>query len=339
MRMQTSAGKMGFQEEKQIVRQLHAEIDSAGEDGIGAVLSRFHASDALWRGYHPFNEQTGPGAIAEAFWRPLKRAFTALTRRYDVFFAGRNEIDGFQSTWVVSMGHLMGLLDKPWLGIEPTGKMAFLRYSEFNRIENGRITESAMFFDVPHLMMQCGLSPFPGQRAAHLVQPGPATHDGLLFEDRPAAEGETTLSAINAMINDLGTWQSGLPLEEELARTWDDDMIWWGPAGIGATYTIERYAKQHSEPFRASFSERAKTNHICRMAEGAYGGFFGWPNFTAKLERDFMGIPADGKSAEFRVIDIYRQSGGKLAENWIFIDMPHFARQHGVQLIPDETLG
>ena len=73
-------------------------------------------------------------------------------------------------------------------------------------------------------------------------------------------------------------------------------------------------------------------------AEGAFGGFFGWPNFTAKLERDFMGIPADGKSAEFRVIDIYRQSGGKLSENWIFIDMPHFAKQHGVQLIPDETL-
>ena len=30
-------------------------------------------------------------------------------------------------------------------------------------------------------------------------------------------------------------------------------MIWWGPAGIGATYTIERYAKQHAGPFRAAF--------------------------------------------------------------------------------------
>ncbi len=39
--------------------------------------------------------------------------------------------------------------------------------------------------------------------------------------------------------------------EEELARTWHKDMIWFGPAGIGATYTRERYEKQHPNPFRA----------------------------------------------------------------------------------------
>jgi hypothetical protein len=29
----------------------------------------------------------------------------------DIFMAGKNEIDGFESVWVVSMGHLMGLFD------------------------------------------------------------------------------------------------------------------------------------------------------------------------------------------------------------------------------------
>ena len=55
------------------------------------------------------------------------------------------------------------------------------------------------------------------------------------------------------MINDLGQWNSGLPLENELRQTWCEDMIWWGPSGIGATFTIERYAKQHAGPFRAAF--------------------------------------------------------------------------------------
>ncbi len=50
---------------------------------------------------------------------------------------------------------------RAWLGIPPTGKMAFLRYCEFNRVEDGRITETAMYFDIPHLMMQAGLQPFP----------------------------------------------------------------------------------------------------------------------------------------------------------------------------------
>lgn len=289
--------------------------------------------DALWRGFHPFGELIGPDAVAEQFWTPLRLSLRRMQRRQDIFFAGRNEMDGFTGTWVVSMGHLMGLLDLPWLCVAPTGKMAFLRYCEFNRIEDGRIVETAMYFDIPHLMIQAGLNPFPPQTAAHLVQPGPLTHDGLLYDDAPENEGKATLAAINAMISGIGTWQSGLPLEEELARSWHDDMIWWGPAGIGATYTIERYAKQHSGPFRAAFTDRSKTRHVARLAEGHYGGFFGWPNFTARHTGGFMGMPGSDKPGEMRVIDVYRREGDKLAENWIFIDLLHFWKTQGVDIL------
>lgn len=324
---------MTFQAEKKIVRDFYHALDSAEIDGIAEVMRQYCASDFLWRGYHPFNEITGPDAVAEAFWTPFRAALSSMQRREDIFMAGRNETDGFTSVWVVSMGHLMGLFDQVWLGIAPTGKMAFLRYCEFNRIEDGRITETAMFFDIPHIMMQAGLDPFPPQTAAHLVQPGPMTHDGLLFDAQPPEEADRTLAAINAMISDLGEWNSGMTLEEELRRTWHEDMIWWGPAGIGSTYTIERYAKQHSGPFRAGFTERSKTKHLCRMAEGHYGGFFGWPNFTARPIGGFMGMPATGKTGEFRVIDIYRRDGDKLAENWIFIDLLHFWNQQGVDIL------
>ena len=322
-----------FQEEKKLVQQFYKELDSADPDRIADVMSEFVAPDALWRGFHPFNEMTSPKDVATGFWKPLRQSLTCMQRRLDIFMAGYNEIDGFKSVWVVSMGHLMGLFDQPWLGIAPTGKVAFLRYCEFNKVENGKITETSMYFDIPHLMMQAGLQPFPPQTAAHLVQPGPMTHDGLMFDPQPKEEGETTLAAINAMIGDLGTWQSGLPLEEELARTWNDDMIWWGPAGIGSSYTIERYAKQHSGPFRAAFTERSSTGHICRLAEGHFGGFFGWPNFTAVHTGGFMGMPASEKRGEMRVIDIYRRSGDKLSENWVFIDLLHFWKGLGVDIL------
>lgn len=322
-----------FTHEKQIVIDYIAAIDQ----GDYSNAAQMFAPDILWRGFHPFGELRGASAIIESFWSPLAQSLTRICRRQDIFFAGRNQMDDFQSTWVVSMGHLMGLFDQPWLGIAPTGKMIFLRYCEFLKIEEGKIVEIAMYFDIPHLMMQAGLRPFAPQTAAHLVQPGPATHDGLLWSDAPLAEGEKTLGLINAMISDLGTWQLGLPLEEELARTWADDMIWWGPAGIGATYTIERYAKQHSGPFRAAFTERSKTTHLCRMAEGHYGGFFGWPNFTARHIGGFMGMPAGNKPAEMRVIDIYRRKGDKLAENWIFIDLLHFWNEQGVDILARST--
>ncbi len=324
---------MSYDPEKNLVLGFYEALSRSEGSALPETLSDYCADGLVWRGFHPFNELQGIGDVAHRFWLPLMASLTGLQRRMDVFMAGANEIDGFNSVWVVSMGHLMGLFDTNWLGIPPTGKMAFLRYCEFNKVENGKITETAMYFDIPHLMMQAGLHPFPPQTAAQLVQPGPMTHDGLMFGPQPTDEGDRTLATINAMISDLGRWDSGLSLEDELRRTWCEDMIWWGPSGIGATYTIERYAKQHAGPFRASFADRSKTNHICRMAEGHYGGFFGWPNFTARPTGGFMGMPATDKAAEFRVIDIYRRSGDKLAENWIFIDLLHFWKQQGVDIL------
>lgn len=318
-----------FQAEKQAVLAFFAALDAAEPGHEAAVLAQYCARDLRWRGYYPFGELTGPESVAVRFWTPLRSSVTRLRRRSDIFFAGRNEIDGLRSVWVVSMGHLYGLFDQPWLGIAPTGKMAFLRHAEFHRVEGGRIVETAMYFDIPHLMIQVGLTPFAFQRGAHLVQPGPATHDGLLTSQQPAATGEATLALINKMIGDIGQWQSGLALEDELRRTWDEDMIWWGPAGIGSTCTIERYAKQHSGPFRAAFSERARTGHVARLAEGNYGGFFGWPNFSAVHSGSFLGFEATGKRCSFTVIDIYRRAGDKLAENWVFIDIPAFLDQIG----------
>ena len=326
-----------FQPQKSLVRQMNAALDAADGDTTASVLERFTRHNHVWRGFHPFDRIDSAEDVAARFWCPLKGALSRLTRRDDIFFAGRNQMDDFQSVWVVSMGHLVGLFDAPWLGIRPTGKMAFVRYCAFHCVDGDKITQTAMYVDIPHLMWQAGQTPFATQSAANLVQPGPQTHDGLLFGPQPAAEGEKTLAVINAMISDLGQWRSGLPLEEELARTWADDMIWWGPTGIGSTYTIARYAEQHARPFRTGFTDRSQTRHIARLAEGHYGGFFGWPNFTARPTGGFMGLPGSDTAGAFRVIDIYRRAHDKLAENWVFIDLLHFWKQQGIDFLTRAT--
>ncbi|SHH56024.1 ester cyclase [Marivita hallyeonensis] len=327
----------GFQSEKQLVRDYYAALSAADHDALPIVMAKFCAPDLVWRGYHPVGLLNGAETVATTFWQPLKHALTSLQRRTDLFFAGRHLLADDGAVWVASMGHLMGLFDQPLFGILPTGKVAMLRYGTFHKVENGKIIEEAMYFDLPHLMVQTGQNPFPPQTAQHLVQPGPMTHGGLLFDDAPEAEGRATLAAIEAMISDLGSWNLGIPLEEELRRTWHEDMIWWGPEGIGATYTIPRYAQQHSGPFRAAFTNRSATGHICRTAEGHYGGFFGWPNFTAEHTGGFMGMPATPGRVEFRVIDFYRREGDKLAENWIFIDLLHVWAQQGVDILKRTT--
>ena len=324
-----------FHQEKKIVLDYYNALDKYEGNDITNVLKEYITEDYIWRGYHPFNELSKAKDVSELFWQPFRYAFKNMQRRMDIFMAGKNEIDGFESVWVVSMGHLMGLFDNEWLGIQPSRKMAFLRYCEFNKVQDGKITETAMFFDIPHVMIQVGLTPFPPQTAAHLVQPGPMTHEGLLFDEQDAAEGEKTLDAIDFMVNDIRTWKEKqeMPLVDELRRSWHEDMIWWGPAGIGATYTIERYAEQHSGPFREGFKDRTFNGHLCRVAEGKFGGFFGWPNLTLTPSGGFMGMPATEKPGDMRVIDMYRREGDKLAENWIFIDLLHFWKQQGVDIL------
>ncbi len=321
-----------FQEAKALVRGYYDALDAAEGDAIAEVIRGHVTEDYHWRGMHPFYEQHGADAVAETFWKPFRGSFAPIQRRQDVFMAGLNDVDGFASTWVCSMGHLMGLFDRDWLGIPANGKMTFLRYAEFHRVENGRIAETALFCDIISIMKQVGLDPLPPQTGAFFITPGPRTHDGLLFDPQDPAEGKATLDLINRMIADL-TGSGMRSPDGELADTWHDDMIWFGPAGIGATYTIPRYQQQHQGPFREGLDELKYHGHISRFAEGRYGGFFGWSNLTMKPAGGFMGLPACDRTVEMRVVDIYRRDGDKLAENWIFIDIPHFLSMQGVDLL------
>jgi len=328
-----------LQQAKSIAQRYAASLEASDASTVADVLEQYMSPDCDWRAVHPFNTQTGPTAVTTAFWQPFLKAFSRVQRREDIFFAGLNEIDGFSSTWTMSMGHFMGLFDAPFLNVPPTRKIVMVRYAEFHKIEAGRIAQSALFIDLLHLMAQAGVNPLlADQTGAQLVQPGPRTHDGLLFDTHSPAEGQKTLARINNMIGSIDHANAAAkpPLpQDELAVDWQDDMIWWGPTGIGATYTIDRYIEQHQGPFRRAMQDRTFNGHLCRMAEGAYGAFFGWPNLTLTNKNGFMGVAGNDLRADMRVVDVYRREGDKLVENWIFIDMLHFLKMQGVDVLAD----
>jgi predicted ester cyclase len=326
-----------IQDAKTLVQAQYAALSTATPDTVAGILAERMREDAIWRGVHPFETQTGPKGAA-VFWAPFLTSFSRVQRREDIFFAAHNTTGDVGSIWTLSMGHLMGLFDAPFLNIPPTGKIAMLRYAEFNRVENGKITETGFFCDILHLMTQAGVRRFPDQTAAHLVQPGPRTHDGLILNTTDPAEGAQTLAVIDAMVNSINVANANpgaLSPHDELAQEWLDDMIWWGPEGIGATYTIDRYIAQHQGPFRRGMKDRTFNGHICRMAEGNFGAFFGWPNLTLTNHNGFMGVPPNDIRADMRVVDVYRREGDKLAENWVFIDMLHFLRMQGVDVLAE----
>ena len=190
-----------YQDSKALVLNFYEELEAASANHVGTVLNRYTSTDYRFRGVHPFNELDGADAVADTVWRPLLSAFTPMQRRQDIFMAGTNDVDGTE--WVTSMGNFMGLFDNDWLGIPSTGKITFLPYVEFNRITAGKISESAFFCDIISVMKQAGLTPLPIQTGAEIINPGPRTHDGLMFDIQDEAESRKTLDLVNRMCDDL----------------------------------------------------------------------------------------------------------------------------------------
>jgi len=325
-----------FQREKAIVQKYMAIFDNAEKEVLKETLEALTTPDYHWRGMHPFYEKVGAKNVSQDFWIPLKSCLTSCQRREDIFFAGQNIYTKDDQVWTCSMGHFLGLFDHDWLGIPATRKMVFLPYAEFHRIEGDKIAESALFIDIIRIMQQAGVDPFPNQTASAIIQPGPRTHDGQLLGATSPNKTKKTLSLIEEMVADLSKLNSSgnnRPPPALLARTWHEDMIWYGPAGIGSTFTIPRYQQQHQYPFREQLGDKVFNGHITRFAEGNYVGWFGWPNLNNRNLGGFLGLPKSDILAEMRVVDIYRRDGDKLAENWVFIDILYYLMQHGIDLL------
>ncbi len=327
-----------FQAIKSVALRYQEALATVTPAEVDSVLDTFTAPGYRCYAVHPFGLMEGTAAVSRSLWRPLKEHWTALQRRPFMFMAGTSEIDG--ADWVISAGVFMGLLDGDWLGIPATGRLATLRYAEFIGIKDGQITRSAFFCDILDVMQQAGVNPLPAGLGASHIWPTPLTQDGLQLGPVPPEQGVATLALIDRMVDDLAAINADddtVCPPDYLRRTWREDMAWYGPAGIGATYTIERYQRQHQHPFRAGVKNKEYNGHICRLAEGNYGGFFGWPNLRHVPAGGLLGLPGCGHKVEMRVVDLYRRDGDKLAENWIIIDFPWWLKQQGLDIF--ERLG
>ena len=323
-----------FQAAKSLVQEYFDALETATSSQVGDVLRQYTSPDYRWRGVYPFRELEGVEAVASSFWQPLKTALTRMQRRQDIFIAGVDDHNPGQ--WVMSMGNFMGLFDQDWLGIRHTRKIANLRYAEFNCVQDGKITQTGIFIDLIGLMHQAGAYPLPPSTGVYYNYPGPRTHDGLLYDDADPKESAITLDLVNRMVNDLHelneSGSMGCP-PEVLERTWSPGMLWYGPAGIGATYTIPRYQEQHQLPFRGHLDDKHFHGHVARFAEGNFACFFGWPNLSNSPIGGWLGLPGGNKHVEMQVVDVYRREGDLLAENWIFIDLPYWLHQQGLDVL------
>lgn len=319
------------------VRDGLVSLAAATARDLPALAAAQLAADVVWDVSAPVHGLVGREAAVEGFFRPLQAALGHCRRRDEIFIGGRNIRDE-GGDWVAAVTHYVGSFDAPLWGVPPNGQLVFLRAGEFYRVEGGRIAQARIIVDLPDLMRQAGCRPFDAPAGAEMLFPGPETHDGVL----PAGgRGAASLDLVQRMLAALHRFDPETGASEGQigeGGTWHDDMLWYGPGGIGSNYRWDGFVKFHRAAFLNAFPDRAGGNHYCRIGDGDYAAVSGWPSMTMTHAGDYLGVPATGKALTLRVMDFYRcdwvsDPAGRIAENWVLLDYVDLFAQMGIDLI------
>ncbi|MCY3718629.1 MAG: ester cyclase [Anaerolineaceae bacterium] len=111
---------------------------------------------------------------------------------------------------------------------------------------------------------------------------------------------------------------------------WFDDMVWYGPAGIGTKRGIDEFDLDYRREFIHSFPDKVGAD-VIRLAQGDWVAGAGYQNAT--FARDWLGISATGQQIKMRYMDFWRveerEGVRKLVENHVLIDVLGVLEQAG----------
>ena len=314
---------------KALIAPYRRAMETFDRGTVHSAIKTLFAPDATLRLCHPFGDVDD---LLEDCLAPLYTAMPDLERRDMIVMAGTTP-EG--QDWIGCMGQYMGTFLAPFLGIPPTGHLAHMRYHEYFRVTDGRVSEMQAIWDIPELMMQARAWPMAPQLGAFLATPGPMSGDGLAV----SGDGQKALEHVIAMLTDLCRFPSNPDPEiMRLGHYWHPRFNWYGPAGIGTSRGISGFRNWHQGPFLRGMPDRkldAMGDLMSHwVAEGAYVCETGWPNMRLTVTGDgWMGIAPAGQEILLRSLDFWRLEGDLIRENWVLVDLLDAYRQLGVDVL------
>jgi len=312
------------------------ELNNAANDQktIIDILKKYISTNITLEITKPFEKISGIKGFADNFWLPLLHAFPDLKNEPYILIGGHYE----NREYVSFTGNFVATWEKDWLGIPATNQPTWLRYSTTFLFEKNKIINAWYFFDVLDVMRQAGFSFFPSKGVQH-VPPAPTTGDGIKASFTDKKEGQITLDLTNTMLNALGDYDKKTLESMGQTRFWDvQNMMWYGPGGIGTTRGLKDFENNHQIPFLLGFPDRGITpkkrkNYFAQIGDGNYSCDFGFPAmYGTHSGNDWLGLKATGKKITLRVVDYWRREGDRLVENWVMIDMVHILEQLGIDV-------
>jgi len=317
------------QHNKLLLGQLRTALYDCEATALQRQLVKAFAPDAAIHLAFPFEDLEGPGGLYEQAYRPLLEAVPDLERRDFILMAGSDR----DTNWVGCGGNYVGVFERPWLDIPPTGHAVAMRYHEFFRIEENRIVEMQALWDIPQVMMQANAWPMTPSLGVEWVIPGPAGQDGILTGSYDEAQAKASVQLVLDMVGGLRRSPDGFDAME-MERYWHPKMNWYGPAGIGTARRLSGFQNWHQFPFlRAMPDRQAILDNGFMFGDGDYVGFTAWPGMQMTLSGDgWLGIPPANQSLTMRSLDFWRREDGLLRENWVLVDLLSVYDQLGVDV-------
>lgn len=307
-------------------------FDTGDLQVIETAVSEHFSDYAKVGASHPINEaRDGVGYYSDVI-APIYEAFAGCTRQNYVMIGG----EYLGTEWVTSTGYFRGHFRKPLLGIPASGKLAYLRFGEFHRMEAGKIVESQVYLGFAELIIALGRWPLKPSQGYEGVVPGPATHDGIVIGAPDPARSRASADLVEGMLKNLAS-------DDEAWRPdWHDRMVWYGPGGLGSYATVDGFG-EFQRPFELTFdgwgdgSAEGITGVAasCKAGDGEYAFLSGWPMITGVHVRPFLGLEPTGKRVFMRDCDWWRCEGGQIIENWCMLDIPHVLMQLGYDLFAE----
>ena len=282
----------------------------------------------------------GPAPIGErASWpeyrkdviEPLHRAMPGAGKIPLLFLTDIHE----GSVWTAAVGRIEGEMRRPWLGIPPGPGIRQLRFGEFCRFGHDRIAEIRCLYDIPGLAAQAGIELLPDFGGRQLNEHAWNGRNASATSEAEGSDTGLTRRLVAEMIGGCNRLEGSDLHSQGMENHWHPDMEWHGPWGIGSARGLNQFHRIAQGPSVRSFpGQRGVWPKTAFLAQGRVAAFTGWPSLVGEFTGEpFRGIPPTNGPVEQTIMDFHIRRGGRLAVNWVLMDLIKFAADCGIDLM------
>ena len=132
---------------------IEGMVDGLNDHRV-ADIDEFFSESFRWMGNTGCGTKQGVREFQDNWQRPFQDAFTDKICIDEARIA--------QGEWCAAFGRQEAVHSGEFMGIAPTGKRVEIRYMDFWKVEDGKITDNYVMVDFPHVMAQLGKDAFDG---------------------------------------------------------------------------------------------------------------------------------------------------------------------------------